>query len=147
AAALAAFAAAPASLREPHRDAIRRARAFLAREVDAQGAVVGDGTAIDYPNYSAAMLLLALAELGEPAGEPLSGRLVARRRRVQLGPARGLAADDPAAGGVDLGASTAELAAAEVPTADLSTTTWVLEGLRAAGVPVDDPLVIAARGF
>lgn len=144
--ALAALTLAGESLRVEHRPAIERARAWLYREVDADGALLGDGTAPDYPNYAAAAFLLALAADDAPDWRSRSAPIVARLRRTQLVEARGVARDRPAHGGFDLGLTTAPVPG-DAAHPDLSVTAFVCEALRAAGVATSDPVLCDAKAF
>lgn len=145
--AVTALARAPAEVRARHAGAIARGLRFLEAQMTASGAVIGDGTAVDYPCYTAAFTLLALAEVRPDGWEELAARIVGWLRRVQWTGARGVQPEHPAFGGFDTGIEAAPLPGGVVPGVDLSTTSWVLAGVRAAGVPAEDPLVRAALAF
>jgi hypothetical protein len=144
--ALAALTLAGEPVYARHRREIERAREWLFREVDADGALLGDGTAPDYPNYAAAAFLLALAMEDAPDWRDRSAPVVARLRRTQLGEARGVARERPAHGGFDLGLTTAPVPL-DAAHPDLSVTAFVCEALRAAGVASGDPVLCDAKAF
>lgn len=144
--ALAALTLAGDPLRARYRLEIARAREWLFHEVDADGALLGDGTAPDYPNYAAAAFLLALAAEAAPDWRGRSAASVARLRRTQLVEARGVARERPAHGGFDLGLTTAPVPV-DAAHPDLSVTAFVCEALRAAGVEPSDPVLCDAKAF
>src|SRR5690606_12289116 len=113
-----------------------RALAFLR----AGGLVPAEG--VDYPCYTAAYALLAGAALGS---EPLADAVALLRAR-QLGAHRGWQEDDPEYGGFGFGVATGDKPE-EGDVAGLGLTSLAVRALRAAGVPADDPALIAARVF
>jgi squalene-hopene/tetraprenyl-beta-curcumene cyclase len=146
AAVLAATAQLPPRLAAPHAEGIARAFQCLLAAADAGGAIGIDGDAIDYPTYTSALLLQALALL-QPAGwRERANQQVARLRRVQLDESLGWREDDDAFGafGFGLRREPKPLGAGLV---DIALQRTVLEALRAAGVPAGDPVVRRALAF
>ena len=142
AAALAATAQLPAALRAPHETAMRRAFAALHRS--AAGDPCPGPT--DYPCYTAACHLHALALLAPPDWRAHADLRIAQLRALQFGGANGWARTDPVFGGFGLGdAPPQKPSGADHVT--LSVTTAAIEALRAAGVAADDPMLADARAF
>ncbi len=134
----------PAAERAGVQPMIDRALAALAAR-DAPSPVVPPDP-IDYPIYTAAHRLHALAWLRRDGWREQADTLVALLRRRQLTEAQGWSPDAPEYGGFGLG----DRDARHPEGADLvglSATTAVLEALAAAKVPSGDPIVLAARTF
>lgn len=143
AAALLATARCEPEERGPHSSAIESAFDALAtsgRRANAREA------STDYPCYTLACHLHALTILQPKDWQSTARRLLARLRLLQFNPQNGWSESEPAFGGFGLGdrPPTAK-DAAELVT--LSTTVAALAAARAAGVKVDDPLVVQARTY
>ncbi len=144
--ALYALARAPDRLRDRHAAARARALAFLAVRTDANGrAALADGTD-DYPNYTAALHLLALVRLRPERWQELAQRLVGYLRGAQLGPGRGWSRDDVEFGGFAFGGAPAKKPL-DAELLSLSVTCWAVEALAAAGVAAGDPVFADALVF
>lgn len=126
--------------------ALDRAIRFLRDHIDADGAVgMSDPLVADYPNYATALAVTAECRWRRPGWRESVDRMVACLRRQQFAEDRGWTPDHPAYGGWGMGG-----ALRSYPHAghiDLSMTRYVLEALRAADVPADDPLWARARIF
>jgi len=127
---------------------------YLATIVTADGKVRDDLQAPRYPNYSIAIGILVLNVPGNQRHQAARAALIAALRARQLAGATGWAAGDPSFGswgyfdGLPLrppGPLSGELAFT-LP-GNLSTTLFAVGALRLAGVPADDPTLVAARGF
>jgi hypothetical protein len=134
----------PAAERAAHEAAIDRALAALASRDAPSAATPPDP--IDYPLYTAAHRLHALAWRGRDGWRAQAEPLVALLRRRQLADAQGWPHDAPEYGGFGLGdRDVRHPEGADM--VSLSVTTAVLEALAAARVPADDAMVRAARTF
>lgn len=145
--ALLAAALLPERLRAPHAAAIARAFAFLRGRTAADGAIgLGGDEGVDYPTYSSAHLLHALAVLRPPGSEAAIAQQIARLSRVQLDPGEGWEEGDAAFGAFGFG-TTPVPKPLGAGLADIALQTTVLEALRAAGMAADDPVVRRAMRF
>jgi len=142
AAALLASARWPAEARA-HEAAIERAFAALAAR--ATGDAPADAP-VDYPCYTAAHWLHALVLLQPDGWRDAVAQRVATLRTLQFSSANGWTPADDAFGGFGLGGGPPRAADGDA-LVTLSTTTAAVEALRAAGVPTDDPAIVAARFF
>jgi len=141
---LLATAELPAELQRPHAAGLTRALQFLA---GGAGSAAARGDApIDYPCYTAAHRLHALALLRPPDWRAEADLLLLQLQRMQLYEPQGWNSGDPSYGGFGLGdREQSKPLGAEM--LGLSTTTAVLEAARAAGMPQDAPLLQRARVF
>ncbi|MCX7934192.1 MAG: terpene cyclase/mutase family protein, partial [Planctomycetota bacterium] len=89
---------------------------------------------MSFGNYSTSLAVMALSALQDPQYKPAIDRACAYLRKGQ----RAGDASDPLRGGIDYGGSGKP---------DLNNTMTMLEALRAAGVPADDPAYKAAVEF
>lgn len=131
----------PGGLRDADRDAARRGVEFVMSRVDDDG-LVRDAAA---PTYAAGVVIACLAASGRDDARALAERCASRLRSFQardrsdtrsfggMGYGPGTAGRES-----DDGGGTATRRAGSPSRADLSNTTYALEGLRAAGVPPDD---------
>ncbi len=132
--------------REQHRSvapAIGKALDFLAQH----GVVPhGDDATVDYPTYTAACWLWVLGRLHPKEHEGVAERLVAFLRTRQLSEDAGWSEADPEYGGFDFGKVVGAKPRGGA-TANVGTTSWVIQACRAAGLAADDPLLRRARTF
>jgi hypothetical protein len=144
--ALLATALLPARLRAPCAGQIEAAFAFLERATDQDGAIGLGGDGVDYPCYTSAHCLHALALL-QPAGSAARiAQQIARLRALQLDEQEGWRATDFAYGAFGFGVrSEPRPLGAEL--VDIANVAAVLAALRAAGVPPTDPVFARARQF
>jgi len=141
AAALLATARLSAADRAGHAAAIDRALQALALPIDTRREL-----AIDYPCYTAALHLHALALLQPNGWQATAAVRVAQLRTLQFSCANGWERSDAVFGGFGLGdGPPRKPAGADFVT--LSITTAVVEALRAAGVATNDPVLADARSF
>jgi hypothetical protein len=117
-----------------------RAREFIRRQVDPEGAVGrADPSLEDYPNYATSLALVALPE------SPEVERMAACLRRRQFAEELGWTADHPAYGAWGMGGPPRR--PPHTGHVDLSMTRHVLEGLAAAGAKAGDPAFAEAEVF
>lgn len=144
--ALFAISRLPEPRRRAYAGVIERGFAFLQAGTDAEGAIGLEAMPVDYPNYTAGFYLQALAALRPVGWREVAARQVAHLRTVQFAEAGGWQRDELEYGGFGYGGR-AVRKPFEVGSLSISVTTAVLEGLRAVGVPADDPLFRRARVF
>jgi len=118
---------------------IRRAVAFLARQVSAEGAIGMTGD--DYPCYATALALRAFARTENLLASPLVSWL----RTQQMSPENGWQPKHDAFGAWGIGG--APRTAPDPGHVDLSMTRHVLEALAEAGVAASDPAMRNAMVF
>jgi hypothetical protein len=141
AAVLLATARLPAADRTGHTAAIDRALHALALPIDARR-----DAPIDYPCYTAAHHLHALALLQPTGWQETAAVRIAQLRTLQFSSANGWERTDAVFGGFGLGdGPPRKPAGADLVT--LSVTTAAVEALRAAGVATTDALLADARSF
>jgi hypothetical protein len=126
-----------------NRAAIDRALGFIAKHTNAEGALgVMDETAADYPNYATA-LAVAVAVKAPHDGVRLDVEpMVAELLDQQFIETNGWTPDDAVYGAWGMGGAIHR--PPETGHVDLSMTRYVLEALRAAGVPPSDPQITKA---
>ena len=147
----AATAAATPQARARHAPMLRRAFAFLGARIGDDGGIVPREPMPDYPTYTAAFLLQALArarpeEIPAARAEAHRTRLVAWLQSQQLTAARGWSESDPEHGGFSFGAESGHKPRG-ADLLNLSATTAAVEGLRAAGVHTGDAALRHALAF
>jgi hypothetical protein len=129
-------------------DKVDRAIAFIRCHTQPDGALgLADGeTGIpDYPNYSTALAVSALCRARRPGWEAQVKPMVAYLRGQQFTEQNGWQPADPAYGAWGMGGG--RRTPPDTGHVDLSMTRYVIEALRAAGVPVSDPALACARVF
>jgi hypothetical protein len=123
---------------------VDRAIAFIRDRTKANGALgLADPDIPDYPNYSTALAVSALARARRLG--PEVERMAAWLRGQQFTEQNGWHRADPVYGAWGMGGG--RRTPPDTGHVDLSMTRYVLEALRAAGVPATDPLFDAARAF
>jgi len=119
---------------------------FIRRNTRADGILgVGDPDIPDYPNYATALAVTALCRAKRPAWEPLVQRMVEYLRTRQFTDQNGWKPQDPVWGAWGMGGD--RRTPPDTGHVDLSMTRHVVEALRAAGVPVSDPVFAPAQVF
>jgi len=122
---------------------IDKALAFIQRNINADGSLgLMDKNAADYPNYSTALAISAMAKARSSGWERAVEPMVASLRAQQFSEANGWKRSDPPYGAWGMGGPIHH--PPEAGHVDLSMTRYVLEGLRAAGVPASDPAIARA---
>lgn len=128
----------------PGEPTARAVQALLTLQ-NTEGALGFDGPAPDYPCYATGMLLSALTRTQAPGVRDATRAGVAWLRTQQLSGTRGWT-DHPARGGWGMGAKTPH-SPPHAGHVDLSMTRRVIEGLRDAGLPANDPCLVEAHHF
>jgi len=143
--ALLALLAVPQKVLALPTERVSRALGYMVAARDASGALGFAGPAPDYPVYSTGMMLSCLGMVRPEGWEAAAAPSVAWLRTQQL------RAEEGWGGHAGEGGFTMGTKFRPVPPnpghVDLSMTRRALEGLRWAGVPLDDPMMGAARGF
>jgi len=131
---------------------VDRAIAFLRSSTRRDGALgVADPGIPDYPNYSTALAVSALCRVGLAFGARRAGwqeqsqAMVQYLRGQQFTEQNGWRRQDPAYGAWGMGGD--RRTPPDTGHVDLSMTRYVIEALRAAGVPSSDPVFERARVF
>jgi len=124
----------PDRLRPRNHPWLARAVQALLAEQKPDGGIYTKIPGMSFGNYSTSLAVMALSSLQDPAYKPAIDRACAYLRKNQ----RIGGNDDPLRGGMDYGGSGKP---------DLNNTMTMLEALRAAGVPADDPAYKAAVEF
>ena len=129
----------PANLFPLPVDQVDRAVAFIRRNTQPDGSLgTADPGIPDYPNYSTALAVLALCRARCAGWESAVQPMVAYLRREQFTEQNGWTRTHPAYGAWGMGGEVRT--PPDTGHVDLSMTRYVLEALRAAGVPATDPL-------
>ena len=125
---------------------VDRALEFIRKHTKEDGSVgMDDATVPDYPNYSTALSVLAFAK-AKPAGwEQQVARMTAYLRTQQFGEQNGWEKKDAAYGAWGMGGG--RRTPPNTGHVDLSMSRYVIEALRASGIPASDPALAAARVF
>ena len=131
----------PAAVAPAPAGAIDRAKAFIKRHTNADGAVGVTGSDADYPNYATALAVDALVAAGTADIAPM----VAHLRAQQFSEANGWTSEHRAYGGWGMGGAIRR--PPDAGHVDLSMTRFVLEAMRASGVDGSDPAMTRARVF
>lgn len=116
----------------------------------APGGRVRTAPEVSYPLHAYAIGALLLGAPDNRRHRATHAVLVAAVRDLQLDAARGWAPGDVSFGGWGYArdpAKRADQASGELPTANLSATVLAIGALVLGGTPVDDPALVAARGF
>jgi len=125
---------------EPHAK-VERAVAFIRSNTQSDGSVgMSDPSIPDYPNYGTALSVSALCRARRPVQH-----MVEYLRQQQFTERNGWSQKDPAYGAWGMGGN--RRTPPNTGHVDLSMTRYVIEALRAAGVPASDPMFACARVF
>jgi hypothetical protein len=125
---------------------VDRAVAFIRKQSRPDGALgMADPTIPDYPNYSTALAVSALARAKRGDWQSQIERMVAYLRAQQFTEQNGWRRADPAYGAWGMGGD--RRTRPDTGHVDLSMTRYVLDALRAASVPSTDPAFASARVF
>jgi hypothetical protein len=125
---------------------VDRALAFIRNTTHPDGALgLADPDIPDYPNYSTALAVSALCRARRPGWEMQVQRMVAYLRTQQFTEQNGWHPTDPVYGAWGMGGE--RRTPPDTGHVDLSMTRYVLEALRAAGVPASDRIFEQARVF
>src|SRR5258708_6751795 len=128
------------------RAGVDRAIAFIRNNTRSDGALgVADQTVPDYPNYATALAVSALNRARRSGWETQIGSMIAYLRIQQFTEQNGWHDRDPVYGAWGMGGD--RRTPPETGHVDLSMTRYVLEALRAAGLPISDPVFAHARVF
>ena len=127
-------------------DRLERSIRFIRANTNADG-VLGmmDPSLPDYPNYATALAVSALCRAKRSGWEKDIRPMVAYLRRMQFSEQNGWKPADAPYGAWGMGGM--EHPPPNPGHVDLSMTRYVLQALRAAGVPLDDPAFARARIF
>jgi hypothetical protein len=128
--------------------AYRRGVEFLS--TIAPGGVVRGAPEVSYPLHAYAIGALVLGAPDNKRYRATHAALLGALRGLQLDATRGWSATDPSYGGWGYSADARkrpDATAGELPTANLSASVLAIGALVLGGVPVDDPSLVAARGF
>jgi hypothetical protein len=125
---------------------VDRALAFIRNNTHPDGALgIADPGIPDYPNYSTALAVSALWRARRPGWEMQVQPMVAYLRAQQFTEQNGWHPADPVYGAWGMGGE--RRTPPDTGHVDLSMTRYVLEALRAAGVPSSDRIFEQARVF
>jgi len=123
--------------------AINRAFEFIKKNTNADGALGQmDETVADYPNYATALAVTTMVKARSTARNFDVGPMVAHLRAQQFSEANGWQREDRPYGAWGMGGPIHR--PPETGHVDLSMTRYVLEALRASGVPASDPAITKA---
>lgn len=124
-------------------NAIDRALEFIRKHTNADGELGRmDVTSDDYPNYATALAVSAFVKARPNGWERDIAPMVARLRAQQFAETNGWKTSDAAYGAWGMGGNI--LRPPEAGHVDVSMTRYVLEALRATGVPASDPSIARA---
>jgi hypothetical protein len=136
----------PDRLRAPHEEAIARAFACLHAATGEDGGIGLDGDGVDYPCYTSAHYLHALAVLRPLDADARAARQIARLRSLQFDESLGWQPGDDFYGAFGFGLRR-ERKPLGHGLVDIALQRAVLEALRAAGVPATDPAIVRGLAF
>jgi len=136
---------APPPLVAAHRPDMARALDAALALCDERGALGFSGPVADYPCYATGLLLSCIGALKPEGWRDLAAPSIAWLRGQQLRAGDGWRGH-PAQGGWGMG-TRQPLAPPHAGHVDLSMTARVVAGLRAVGVPADDPALLEVRDF
>jgi Squalene-hopene cyclase C-terminal domain len=123
--------------------AIDRAFAFIKRNTNADGSLGQmDETAADYPNYATGLAVTVMVKARRTGRDWDVGPMVAHLRSQQFSEANGWKQEDLPYGAWGMGGPIHR--PPDTGHVDLSMTRYVIEALRAAGVPPSDPAITKA---
>ncbi len=136
----------PESIYPMPRAGVDRALAFIRNNTRPDGALgVADPTVPDYPNYATALAVSALNRARRSGWEAQIGSMAAYLRSQQFTEQNGWHHGDPVYGAWGMGGD--RRTPPDTGHVDLSMTRYVLEALRAAGLPASDAVFAHARVF
>jgi hypothetical protein len=122
---------------------VERALDFIRKNTNADGALGRmDSSSEDYPNYATALAVSAMVKARRAGWERDIAPMVAQLRLQQFREANGWKRGDPPFGAWGMGGPIHR--PPDAGHVDLSMTRYVLEALRAAGVPAADPAMTSA---
>ena len=125
---------------------VGRAIAFIRNHTRADGALgMADSGIPDYPNYATALAVSAICRARHTGWEEQVRPMVAYLRLQQFTEQNGWNRQDPVYGAWGMGGE--RRAKPGTGHVDLSMTRYVIDALRAAGVPAEDPVFECARVF
>jgi Prenyltransferase and squalene oxidase repeat len=124
---------------------VDRALAFIRNHTQPDGALGMADDIPDYPNYSTALAVSVFCRARRPDWEAQVERMVAYLRTQQFKEQNGWHSTDPVYGAWGMGGG--RRTPPDTGHVDLSMTRYVLEALRAAGVPPSDRIFGQARMF
>ena len=140
---LGALLAVPEAASTARPAAVDRALEFIKKNTTADGALgLMDPTVADYPNYAIALAVTAIVKSGRTGWERVIAAMAAHLRAQQFGEDNGWKREDAPYGAWGMGGPIHR--PPEAGHVDLSMTRYVLEALRAAGVPASDPAIARA---
>jgi squalene-hopene/tetraprenyl-beta-curcumene cyclase len=127
-------------------DKLERALKFIRQNTNADGALgMTDPSLPDYPNYATALAVSAICSAKRSGWQGHIAPMVAYLRRQQFTEQNGWKREDAPYGAWGMGGI--EHPPPNPGHVDLSMTRYVLEALRAAGIPQEDPVFARARIF
>jgi prenyltransferase beta subunit len=127
-------------------EAIDRAFAFMKKNTNADGALGQmDETAADYPNYATALAVTTMVKARSTGRNFDVAAMVAHLRAQQFSEANGWQREDRPYGAWGMGGPIHH--PPDTGHVDLSMTRYVLEALRASGVPASDPAITKAMVY
>jgi len=136
----------PEGIYQPPSTKVERAVSFLRSNTRLDGAMgMMDPDVPDYPNYATALSVTALSRARHVGWESQVQRMVDYLRVQQFTEQNGWAQDHPAYGAWGMGGN--RRTPPDTGHVDLSMTRYVLQALRAAGLPASDPALERARVF
>jgi squalene-hopene/tetraprenyl-beta-curcumene cyclase len=124
---------------------VDRALAFVQNNIRNGALGMADPSIPDYPNYATALALSAFCRARQPGWENRVQPLVSYLRSQQFTGLNGWYRDHPVYGAWGMGGG--RRTPPDTGHVDLSMTRYVLQALRASGVPPSDPLFRQARVF
>ncbi len=125
---------------------VDRALAFIQRQIQPDGSLgTADRDVPDYPNYATALAVSAVARAQPGGWQQQVAPLVTYLRLQQFTEQNGWRPSDPVYGAWGMGGGRRKPPA--TGHVDLSMTRYVMQALRAGGVPDSDPTFAAARIF
>jgi hypothetical protein len=125
---------------------VDRALAFIKSQTQPNGGLgLADSGIPDYPNYSTALAVSALSRARRPGWESQIQPMIAYLRTQQFTDQNGWHPADPVYGAWGMGGG--RRTPPDTGHVDLSMTRYVLQALRAAGVPATDPIFKQAQMF
>jgi hypothetical protein len=120
--------------------------AFLRSHTRQDGALgMADPGIPDYPNYSTALAVTALCRARRAGWQDQSQAMAGYLRRQQFTDQNGWRREDPAYGAWGMGGD--RRTPPDTGHVDLSMTRYVIQALRATGMPASDPVLASARVF
>ena len=136
----------PGNVYQLQSDKLERAIRFIRANTSKDGALgMMDASLPDYPNYATALAVSALCRAKLSGWENDIRPMVAYLRRMQFSEQNGWKPADAPYGAWRMGG--ADHPPPNPGHVDLSMTRYVLQALRAAGVPTGDPAFLRARTF